>query len=214
MKFLLEQNTEGNLLARQQGQTLLKYIIGIPLLVWGLLMLYGVFSSFIITMQMQGLAGIGDALLGSFVMLVFTAFVLPLGWWLVLSRSGIKIDVANGDIIQVSDWRIGRKEKRASAKVFRAVRVAQEPLDSSSTANHQGNVTYCQQIRLLARQPDKQASIEIGSLEVNERAAAIDMGQRVADALKLKLEVATEGEILFSPARETASSFDIKDEDD
>ncbi len=213
MKLQLEQDAQGNLIARQTGPTLLKYIIGVPLLLWGVLMLYGVFSSFAITMQMKGVAGIGEALLGSVVMLVFTAFILPLGWWLVLSRSWIKIDTSSGDIIQASDWRIGKKEKRTASNLFRAVRVAMEPLDSSSTANHQGNVTYCQQIRLLARQPDKQPSIEIGSLEASERSTAIDLGQRIATAMKLKIEVAKEGEILFSPAREAASSFDIEADD-
>lgn len=213
MKFELQPDTEGNLIARQKGPAILKYIFGVPLLIWGLLMLYGVFSSFIITLQMKGTGGIGEALLGSLVMLLFTALVLPMGWWLVFSRSWIVLEAATSDIIQCSDWRLGRKQKRTPASVFRAVRVAMEPLDSSSTANHENRtVAYCQQIRLLARDPKKQPSIELGSLEANERPAAIEAGQKIAKVLGLKIEVAKENEVLLSPAREAASSFDI-DED-
>ena len=43
-------------------------------------MLYGVFSSFVITVGDQGLPGLPQAIAGSLVLGLFTALVLPLGW--------------------------------------------------------------------------------------------------------------------------------------
>src|SRR4029079_16191531 len=85
MKFSLDQDRFGNLVARQHAGRVLRYVIGVPLLGWGALMLYGVFSSFIIQMQDKGISAIGEALVGSFMLLIFPALLLPLGWWLVLS---------------------------------------------------------------------------------------------------------------------------------
>ena len=211
MRFTLEDDRFGNLVMRQHAGRVLRLVIGVPLLLWGALMLYGVFSSFIIQVQEKGAAGLPEAVLGSLIMLIFTALVLPLGWWLVLSHHWKFIEDGTRDIVEVSDWKLGRKTKRTPAAVFRAVRVAMEPLNSSSTASHQKHVTFCQQIRLLAKQPDKQPSIEIGSLEAEERGQAIQHAQRVADALQLPLEVAPPDAVLYSPAREAADEFELDD---
>lgn len=213
MKFQLEQDHLGNLVARQHAGRILRYVIGVPLLLWGALMLYGVFSSFIIQMQDKGMSGLPEALLGSLVLLIFTAFVLPLGWWLVLSTHWKVIEDGTRDIIEISDWKLGRKEKRTPADAFRAVRVATEPLDASSTGSNRGHVTYCQQIRLLAKAPDSQPSIEIGSLDEHDREKAIQDGQRVAEALKLPLEVAPADAVLCSPGREAADR-EVLEEDE
>lgn len=211
MKFQLSEDRFGNLIARQTAIPVLRYLIGVPLLLWGALMLYGVFSSFIIQMQDKGIGGIGEALIGSLVMLIFTALILPLGWWLTLAAHWKVLEAGTRDIVEVNDWKLGRKEKRTPADAFRAVRMAMEPLNSSSTASHRTKVIYCQQIRLLAKAPDKQTSIEIGSLEENEREQAIAFGQQVADFLQLKLEVAPANAILYSPAREAADKFELDD---
>lgn len=211
MRFTLEQDRFGSLVMRQHAGKVLRQVIGVPLLLWGALMLCGVFSSFSIQMQEKGMAGLPEALLGSLVMLLFTALVLPLGWWLVMSSHWKLIEDGTRDIVEVSDWKLGRKEKRTPAAAFRAVRVAMEPLNSSSTASHQKHVTFCQQIRLLAKEPDKQPSIEIGSLEENEREQAIQHAQRVAEALQLPLEVAPADAVLYSPAREAADEFELDD---
>ena len=211
MRFQLEQDRFGNLVARQHAGRILRYVIGLPLLLWGALMLYGVFSSFIIQMQNHGMAGLGPALIGSLVMLIFTACVLPLGWWLVLSKHCKVLEDGTRDIVEINDWRIGRKVTRTPASAFRAVRVAMEPLNSSSTASHRKHVTYCQQIRLLAKAPDMQHSIEIGTLEENEREQAIREAQRVADALQLPLEVAPADAVLYSPARESVDEMELDD---
>lgn len=211
MKFLLEPDHHGNLIARQHAGRVLRYVIGVPLMLWGALTLYGVFSSFLMQTQEKGLAGIGEALIGAMIMLIFTALLLPLGWWLVLGSHWKVMEDGTRDIVEVSDWKVGRKEKRTPANAFSAVRVAMEPLNSTSRASHRTRVTYCQQIRLLAKHPDKQQSIEIGSLDEHARDLAIQEGQRVADVLKLPLEVAPADVILHSPARESVDEQELDD---
>lgn len=211
MKFLLEQDPQGNLIARQHAGRVLRYVIGVPLMLWGALTLYGVFSSFIIQMQEKGLAGIGEALIGALMLLIFTALLLPLGWWLVLGAHWKVLEEGTRDIVEVNDWKVGRKEKRTPSNAFSAVRVAMEPLNSTSNASHRDRVTYCQQIRLLAKHPDKQHSIEIGSLDEKERNLAIQDAQRVADALQLPLEVAPADAILYSPARVSVEERELDD---
>ena len=76
MRFELEQDHLGNLVARQHAGRVLRYVIGVPLLLWGAFMLYGAFSSFIIQIQDKGASGLPEALLGSFMMLLFTVFLL------------------------------------------------------------------------------------------------------------------------------------------
>jgi hypothetical protein len=211
MRVHLEQDHLGNLVARQHAGSVLRYVIGVPLLLWGVLLLYGVVSSFVIQMQEKGMGGLAEALMASFVLLVFAAMLLPMGWWLVLSKHWKVLEDGTRDIVEVSDWKLGRKEKRTSSSVFRAVRVALEPLNSSSTASRRKHVTYCQQIRLLAKAPGKQHSIEIGSLDEHDREHAIQEAQRVAHALKLPLEVAPADAVLYSPARESAHEAELDD---
>ena len=214
MKFQLSEDRSGNLIARQTGIPVLRYLIGVPLLLWGGLMLYGVFSSFIIQMQEKRLAGLPVALVGSMVMLLFTALILPLGWWLTLASHWKVLEAGTRDIVEVNDWKIGRKEKRTPVDVFRAVRVAMEPLNSSPTANSRSRVVYCQQIRLLAKNPAKQASLELGSLEEHEREQAIASARQLGDFLKLPVEVADADAVLYSPAREAADKEGIEETED
>src|SRR5437868_15359809 len=104
MKFSLEQDHLGNLVARQHAGRILRYLIGVPLMLWGAVLLYGAFSSFIIQMEDNGIGGLPEALAGSFVLLIFTALVLPLGWWLVLSKHWKLLEEGTRDILEVSDW--------------------------------------------------------------------------------------------------------------
>ena len=211
MKFQLEQDHLGNLIARQHAGRVLRYAIGVPLLLWGALMLYAVFSSFIIQMQDKGLSGLPEALLGSLVLLILTILLLPLGWWLVFSSHRKVLEEGTREIVEINDWMVGRKEKRTPADAFRSVRVALEPLDSSSSGGDHSHVTYCQQIRLLAKDPNAQPSIEIGSLGKDERDQAIGHAQHVAHFLKLELEIAGADAVLDSPAREAADKESLEE---
>ena len=205
IKLEVARDSGGHLFLRQTMSGIWRWVLGVPLLLWGLVMLYGVFSSFIITLSDEGAAGLVQALAGSIIMALFTALVLPLGWWIVFSRHWIMIDAGTRDVVQVSDWRLGHKHKRTPAKAFRAVRLAEETLDSSSTRSHRRREVYAQTIRLLAHDPARQPSIEIGALERADRERAIEVATQVAGELKLPLEVAAEGETLLSPAQEEAN---------
>ncbi len=212
MKLSLELDHLGNLVARQHAGSVLRYVIGVPLMLFGALMLYGAFYNLISPIWEGGFEALPGAIISAFLLLTLCAFTLPLGWWLSLGSHWKVIEDGTRDITEISDWRIWRREKRTPADAFRAVRVAMEPLNSSSTASHRTRVTYCQQIRLLAKSPQKQTSIEIGSLEENDREKAIEQAQRVADALKLPLEVAPADVVRYSPARETADGMELDDD--
>lgn len=199
IKLEVARDSGGNLFLRQTMPRIWRWVLGVPLLLGGMVMLYGVFSSFIITLSDQGAAGLVQALAGSLIMALFTALVLPLGWCILFSRHWIMIDAGTRDIVQVSDWRLGHKHKRTPARTFRAMRVAEETLDSSSTRSHRRREVYAQTIRLLPRDPDREPSIEIGVLEQSERARAIEVATQVAAELGLPLEIAAEGETLTSP---------------
>jgi hypothetical protein len=202
MTLHLEHDSQrGTLVARQQAP-LLRYVIGVPLLLGGGIMLFGVVSSFIIQMQEKGVDGVLEALLGSFLLSIFAALLLPLGWWLTLSRHWVALETGRQEIREVSDWRIGRREKRTSTSAFRAVRVAREPLGSRSSASSSGRVVYGQTIRLLAKKPDEQRSIALGSLDETERERAVALGRQVADFLALPLDVAKADAALDSPEGE------------
>ena len=173
MKFSLEHDHLGNLVARQHAGGVLRYAIGAPLMLFGGLTLYGALNNLISPLWDGGWEAFPGAVMSALVLMVLCAFTLPLGWWITLGRHWKVIEEGTCDIVQLSDWHLWRHEKRTPVKAFRAVRVAMEPLNSSSRASHRQHVTYCQQIRLLARSPQEQSSLEIGSLEENEREQAI-----------------------------------------
>lgn len=210
MKLSLEQDHLGNLVVRQHAGSVLRYTLGLPLMLLGTLTLYGALSNLVAPLR-EGLDTLPSAIMSAIVLLVFCAFTLPLGWWLTLGRHWKMIEEGSHDIIEISDWRVWRHEKRIPVKVFCAVRVAMEPLNSPSTASHRQHVTYCQQIRLLAKSPEKQPSLEIGSLEEVEREQAIEKGRLVAEMLNLPLDVAPADVVLYSPAREAEDEMQLDD---
>ena len=130
-------------------------------------------------------------------------------------RRFLVIDPQGPTIIEVFDWRLGRKETRHAASLFRAVRVAAEPLnDESDSSKDTGPTIYCQQIRLLAKAPGVQASFEVGVLELEDRQAAIAAAGQIASALGLTLEVADPGARLRSPEREMNDADDLPPPDE
>lgn len=207
MHLSVERDQHGTVTVRQTAVPVLRVIIGVPLLVGGAVMAYGVVSSVVLQVQADGLAGLPVALAGAFLLLIFAAMLLPLGWWLVASRHWIVLEAGPGDVVEVSDWRFGRQERRTAASAFRAVRVALEPVRSTPGGRASSAArAYCQQIRLLARDPDSQPSIEIGALERDERDEAIVAAQRVAEVLRLPVEIGERDVIVSSPAQEAAEA--------
>lgn len=203
MTISLERD-HGHLVIRQQRIPLLRYVIGVPLTLWGAVLLYGVVSSLVTGFRGGGVEAMLVAALGAWLLLMLAAMVLPLGWWLCFSRHAVVIEASREHVVEVTDWRLGRRERRTPVARFRAVRVAAEPLDSSLSGRSTAPTIYGQRIRLLARDAGRQPSIELALLDLDRREEAITAAQQIAGGLDLPLEIADADVRLDSPARAAA----------
>ena len=192
-----------------------RLVFGLPLLAGGALFVSAVVTAIVEGVRIGGVDAAIAAALQAWLSALFAAMLLPLGWWLSFGRRYLVIDPQGPTIVEVFDYRIGRKETRLAASLFRAVRVAAEPLhDETNSSNDSRSPTWGQQIRLLARQPGAQPSFEIGVLELAARQDAIDAAGQVASALGLPLEVAEPGARLRSPEREMNDADDLPPPDE
>jgi len=192
-----------------------RLVFGLPLLAGGALFVSAVVTAIVEGVRIGGADAAIAAALQAWLSALFAAMLLPLGWWLSFGRRYLVIDPQGPTIVEVFDYRIGRRETRLAASLFRAVRVAAEPLhEGTNSSNDSRSPTWCQQIRLLARQPGAQPSFEIGVLELEARQDAIDAAGQVASALGLPLEVAEPGARLRSPEREMNDADDLPPPDD
>lgn len=202
MKLTVQRDHHLNLILRDAGGRLLRLLIGVPLLLGGALMLYGVLSSFVIRMSEEGLAGLPAALAGSLALLLFTALTLPLGYWMTFSRHWIVLKSGTHDIVQVSDWIFGRKERTTEVARFHQLRLALEPI--SSCTNAKSNSICVNKLRLIAKDPEQHPSIELGWMDRGLRQPFETLAVEIAGFLNLPLEVVPEDEIALSPSEEAA----------
>ncbi|MCC6988245.1 MAG: hypothetical protein IT181_04565 [Acidobacteria bacterium] len=204
MALSLERD-HGRLVVRPRLVPVARYVVGVPVLLGGVGLLYGLGSLLMRGFREGGVDGLLSAALGAWLMTLFALVTLPLGWWLTLGQHYVVIDPQGPRVIEVNDWRLWRRETPAPASVFRAVRVAVEPLNSSPAETDDGDTTWGQQIRLIAREPEHQASVEIGWLPMDARDAAIAAAQQVAQALALPLDVAPADARFTRPGRASES---------
>lgn len=209
MKGYIELNREGHWHIKQKEPGWFRYLIGIPSLGFGLLLLYGFFPSAIRAIRGEVSDGAGNAIAGLAVVLLFIALTLPLGWWLVFSRHWITLDTTNLEIIETSDWRLGQSSKRTPFSAFQKVRVATETLSPSSNNKQRVDVLV---IRLLAKDPLEQPSVRVGWFERNQQETAREFAQQISTILNLPLEVFDEDVILPTPEEELANMEDDEDE--
>jgi len=202
MKLTVQRDHHLNLILRDAGGRLLRRLIGVPLMLWGALMLYGVFSSFVIRMSEEGLAGLPVALAGSLALVLFTALTLPLGYWMTFSRHWIVLKRGTRDIVQVSDWIFGRKERTTEVARFHQLRLALEPI--SSRPNAKSSSTFVNKLRLIAKDPERHPFIELGWMDRGLRQPFETLAVEIAGFLDLPLEIVPEDEMALSPAEEEA----------
>lgn len=209
------ERDHGRLAIHNRMVPVARLVFGVPLLAGGALFLSGVVTAIVEGARTGGADAAIAAALQAWLSALFAAMLLPLGWWLSFGRRFIVIDPQGPTIVEVFDWRVGRKEVRRPSSHFRAVRVAAEPLnDEPNRSNDAGAPVYCQQIRLLAKAPGVQPSFEIGVLELEARQDAISAAGQVASALGLPLEVAEPDARLRSPEREMNDADDLPPPDD
>ena len=203
MTISLERD-HGRLVVRTRLVPVARYVVGAPVLLGGLGLLYGL-GTLLVAGFREGVDGLLTAALGAWLMALFTLMTLPLGWWLTFGQRYIVIDPQGPRVVDVRDWRLWRRETPTPASAFRAVRVAVEPLNSSPAETDDGDTTWGQQIRLIAREPEHQASVEIGWLAVDARDAAIAAAHQVAQALALPLDVMPAEARFTRPGRDPVS---------
>ena len=206
------ERQDGRLVVHNRLVPVARLVLGIPLTLAGFVTAYGVFTAVTAGVRAGGLDAAPSAALGAWLQGLLTVLLLPLGWWLTFGRRYLVIDPRGPSVAEVVDWRLWRQETQRPAALFRAVRVAAEPLNDEPSDS--GPAVYCQQIRLLARDPRRQASFEIGVLDLDARPEAITAAGQVAGALGLPLEVAAPDARLRSPEREIDDAGDDRDLDD
>lgn len=209
------ERDHGRLAVHNRMVPVARLVFGLPLVAGGALFGWAVVNAVIEGVRTGGVDAALMAALQAWLSALFAAMLLPLGWWLSFGRRFLVIDPQGPTIVEVFDWRVGRRETRLAASLFRAVRVAAEPLnDESDSSKDSGPTIYCQQIRLLARQPGVQPSFEIGVLELDARNDAIAAAHQIASALGLPVEVADPSARLTSPEREINDADDLPPPDD
>jgi hypothetical protein len=182
-----------------------RYVLGVPVLLGGLALLFGLGSLLMQGFREGGMDGLLTAARGAWLMTLFMLMTLPLGWWLTFGQRYVVIDPQGPRVIEMNDWRLWRHETPTPATAFRAVRVAVEPLNDAPADTDDGDITWGQRIRLLARDPEHQPSVEIGWLPLDAREAAVTAAHQVAGALALPLEVAPADARLTRPGRVSGS---------
>lgn len=204
------ERERGQLAIYNQMVPVARLVFGLPMVAGGALFAFAVLNAIVTGVRIGGVDAALTAALQAWLSALFAAMLLPLGWWLSFGRRFLVIDPQGPTIVEVFDWRVGRKETRHAASLFRAVRVAAEPLnDDADKPGDTSAPVYCQQIRLLAKAPGVQPSFEIGVLELDDRQAAIAAAGQIASALGLTLEVADPGARLRSPEREMNDAEDL-----
>ena len=204
MSISIERD-HGRLVIRPRLVPVARYVLGVPVLLGGLGLLYGLGSLLVAAFREGGMDALLTAAIGAWLMALFTVMTLPLGWWLTFGQRYIVIDPQAPGVREVRDWRLGRRETHTPASAFRAVRVAVEPLNGSPAETDEGDTTWGQQIRLLARDPEHQASVDIAWLPFDARDAAIAAAHQVAQALTLPLDVPPADARFTRPGRDSVS---------
>ncbi|MCB1087059.1 MAG: hypothetical protein KDM63_08440, partial [Verrucomicrobiae bacterium] len=165
----------------------LRYVIGGPILVGGLL--------FAATVVMNGwsiLVGKDwEMIPGTIAALLFGGILLPLGWWMVMSRSHFRISPDGREVSEIVDWRLGRKVKVKPVEDYRAVRLSVEPLNESTNRPRDSRpATLGIRVALDPRDKRRTPPLELGWFEPTEvrKPEARDLGEDLGRSLDLPVE--------------------------
>jgi hypothetical protein len=177
------------LIVKQKGGWiwLLRLAIGVPLLVFGTIMLWATVTEPVHRFAEGGWQAVIGWLPSTLFSLVFAAFTAPMGWWLLFFRSLVVIDPANRQLLEVKDWRLGRKARLHDLAEYREVAVECDYLLSVKESRSAGN-TLANYVRLLPRQ-SRCASLQIAFFSQQERTKPEELGRLVAELLGLPVSV-------------------------
>jgi hypothetical protein len=126
--------------------------------------------------------GVGnDLIAGTILSVLLAAVFLPLGWWMLVAR--VSWVVRTGQVIERTDWRIGRKEKTRDPADYRAVGLSVEPVSGKESGNGKAMGI---RIALLPESPRHTPVCELAWFEAEEDriGEARDLARRIASLLE------------------------------
>jgi hypothetical protein len=166
---------------------LLRVAIGVPLLVFGTIMLWATVTEPVHRFAEGGWSAVIGWLPSTLFSLVFAALTAPMGWWLLFFRGLVIIDPANRQLLEVKDWRLGRKARSHDLAEYRQVAVECDYLLSTQESRSAGN-KLANYVRLLPRQR-RLASLQVAFFPQQERAKPEELGRLIAELLTLPVSV-------------------------
>jgi hypothetical protein len=165
----------------------LRLVIGLPVLLFGTLMLWLTVSEPVHRFIEGGWPAVFSWLPSTLFSLVFAALTAPLGWWLVMSHSEVVVDASNRKVLEVRDWRLGRKVTIHDAGIYSKVSVERDYLMSVQESRSSTN-TLAHYVRLRGRGRHA-VPLQIAFFDTTERAKPEELGRLVAEMLGLPVTV-------------------------
>lgn len=140
----------------------LRFSVGIPILLAGLVFTIIVISN----IGILAAGGGRDLIGGTIISLTFAMMLLPLGWWMVMSRSHIRITPDGQSVSEIIDWRLGKKEKTVPLAEFEFVKVSVEELNpGTSHRDESGAPAMGIRVALQPGESGKTPPVELGWFE-------------------------------------------------
>jgi hypothetical protein len=126
-----------------------------------------------------------DLIAGTILSVLLAAVFLPMGWRLLVAR--VSLMVRKEQVIERTDWRIGRKERTRDPADYRAVGLSVEPV--SGKESDKGKAMGIR-IALLPESPRHTPVCELAWFEAEEDriGEARDLARRIASLLERPVE--------------------------
>lgn len=175
------------LVIEQKGGMLwiLRLIIGGPLLAFGTLMLWLTVTEPAHRYTEGGWSAVLSWLPSTLFSLVFAGLTAPMGWWVLFYRGMVIIDPAEGQLLEVKDWRMGRKVRAHSLSDYRKVSVECDYLLSEKESRSAGN-TLANYVRLIPRKRGF-LPLQVAVFPKKERTQPEELGRQVSEMIQFPL---------------------------
>lgn len=168
------------------GVNLLRYAFGAALLGPGLFLLYALVELPVVSVRDGGWAALPSALPGMLVSAVLAAILVPLGYALCFLRRRWRIDLLRRQAVEESDWRWARTRQSLPLDRFESLWLGLDRLNQSTRGGSRVQVLH---IRLLPRDADAQAPLDLAWFDPEAAAEARLLADGLAQQLQLPLRV-------------------------
>ena len=164
---------------------ILRLIIGGPLLAFGTPMLWLTVTEPVHRFGEGGWSAVFGWLPSTLFSLVFAALTAPMGWWILFYRGMVIVDPASRQLLEVKDWRMGRKVRAHNLNDYRKVSVECDYLLSVKESRSAGN-TLANYVRLI---PQKEGflPLQVAIFPHKERTGPEELGRLVSEMIQFPL---------------------------